>query len=377
MDFELDEDHAALRALAHDLFAREASPERLAVHERSDAELDARLWSTMAEAGLLGVMLPEEYGGAGLGLGALAVVLEEQGRQVAPVPLWSASVAAMALARHGSPGQREGLLPGIATGTARLALAVEGYAGASACRAELVAGRWRVSGTWAAVPGLGGSARVLVCATTPDGPGLFLLAAPGADLPVTNASDVAGGRVTWSTARDTANDLVSELVLDRVGAEPVGEPGDGAVADVLRHAAVALASLQVGIAQGAVAIAADYLRGRHQFGRPLGSFQAVQHQLADCWIDVEAMRWTRWQAVLGIATPDAERLALVARWWSGQAGLDVVHRVQHLHGGIGVDVDYPIHRYFLRARQVATTLGGPASALDALGELLATSGGPR
>ena len=106
---------------------------------------------------------------------------------------------------------------------------------------------------------------------------------------------------------------------------------------------------------------------REQFGRPLGSFQAVQHQLADCWIDVDAMRLTLWQAL----EDGTRRSALVAKWWCDQAGLDVVHRVQHVHGGIGVDVDYPVHRHFLWGKQISSTLGGSAAALADLGDLIA------
>ena len=149
------------------------------------------------------------------------------------------------------------------------------------------------------------------------------------------------------------------------------EPGDGALATLLRRASIALAAVQLGVAEGAMRLAASYTSERVQFGRPLGSFQAVQHQLADCWIDVDAMRVTLWEALSRDADPDstvadAERTALVASWWRTQAGLDVVHRVQHVHGGMGVDVDYPVHRYFLWGKQIASTLGGAdfAAALD-------------
>jgi acyl-CoA dehydrogenase len=119
-------------------------------------------------------------------------------------------------------------------------------------------------------------------------------------------------------------------------------------------------------------LAASYLSERVQFGRPLGSFQAVQHQLADCYIDIEAMRVTLWQAVTALEDGEAaERAVLVAKWWAGEGGWNVVHRVQHVHGGIGVDTDYPVHRHFLWGRQIATTLGGAAAGLSRLGELLA------
>ena len=134
------------------------------------------------------------------------------------------------------------------------------------------------------------------------------------------------------------------------------------------------AACRSGSPRARCALAASYLAEREQFGRPLGTFQAVQHQLADCWIDIDAMRVTLWQAIAGSQTgdvPTRSGAALVASWWRAQGGLDVVHRVQHVHGGIGVDVDYPVHRYFLWGKQLAGTLGGPASLLADLGDVLA------
>ncbi|HLV73608.1 MAG TPA: acyl-CoA dehydrogenase family protein, partial [Vulgatibacteraceae bacterium] len=113
------------------------------------------------------------------------------------------------------------------------------------------------------------------------------------------------------------------------------------------------------MAQGALRLAADHLSAREQFGRPLATFQAVQHQLADCYIEIDALRVCLWHAISLIAAgEDAESAVLVAKWWADEGGLNVVHRTQHLHGGIGVDVDYPVHRHFLWGKQISGTLGG-------------------
>ena len=156
-------------------------------------------------------------------------------------------------------------------------------------------------------------------------------------------------------------------------AVPSTAPGSGVLETVLRQTAVALAAVQLGVTEGALAHAARYMREREQFGRPLGTFQAVQHQLADCYIQIDALRVTLWQAVADVddAAPDAETAVLVAAWWAREGGLDVVHRVQHVHGGIGVDVDYPVHRHFLWGKQLAGTLGGPNAVLARMGTLLA------
>jgi len=353
MDFHLDDDLLALQGLAREIFADLATTERVRAAETAPGGVDAELWSALAAAGLTALTVPEEHGGAGLGVGALAVLLEEQGRAVAPVPLWSSAVAALAL--H----ERADLLTGIAAGSLRVTIALEEYDDVEPASPATVAtpdqgGRWRLTGTKAVVPSPQGADRVLVSATAASGPGLFLV-----------ATDAAG--VTWEHTPVTSLDVAGELTLDDVAAERIGDLGP-----TLRHARVALAALQLGVAQGALALAASYLVEREQFGRPLGSFQAVQHQLADCWIDIDAMRVTLWQAVsdAGSGDPDAEGSALVASWWRAQAGLDVVHRVQHVHGGIGVDVDYPVHRYFLWGRQLAGSLGGAAATLADLGDVL-------
>ncbi len=370
MDFHLDEELVDLQRLARDILTDKAPTDRVRAVEASESRVDEALWGELAKAGLLGIALPEEHGGAGLGLDALCVLLEEQGRFVAPVPVWPASVAALAVAAHGTDAQRARVLPGAVDGTGRLTLALEEFGAdpeAPSCAATPDRGRWRLDGTKAVVPSIRGASSVLVSATGPDGPGLFLVAA-----------DQDG--VSWRPAETTTRDLAGNLTLSGASAEEVGVPGGDVLAWVLRRAALALAAVQVGVAEGALGLAASYLAERRQFGRPLATFQSVQHQLADCWIDIDAMRVTLWQAVTELADSDgtdgtdgggADRAVLVAKWWADQAGLDVVHRVQHLHGGIGVDVDYPVHRYFLWGRQVAHTLGGAAAALADLGTVLA------
>lgn len=372
MDFSLDEDLLSLADLARTILDDLAGTERVREIETTDSRTDAKLWEALADAGLLGLAVPEEHDGAGLGLDALCVVLEEQGRHVAPVPLWSAGVAALAVARFGSPEQQADLLPGAASGESRLTLALEEYDGADPAtpqaRAVTDGNGWRITGVKAVVPTLPGVRRVLVSASTEAGPGLFLVD-PAAD----------GVRTTLSDT--TMHDLAAELVLDDTPAVALGQPGDEALSVTLRAAAIALAAVQVGVADGAMRLAASYLSQREQFGRPLGSFQAVQHQLADCWIDIDAMRVTLWQALAADAADPtgtdparcAERSGWVAKWWCDKGGLDVVHRTQHVHGGIGIDLDYPVHRHFLWGKQISSTLGGEHAALAALGSLIATT----
>ncbi|NYG59933.1 acyl-CoA dehydrogenase [Nocardioides daedukensis] len=368
MDFSLDEDLVSLADLARTIFTDLARPERIREVETSETRTDDQLWQALGQAGLLGLVVGEDADGAGLGLDALCVVLEEQGRTVAPVPLWSAGVAALALTQHGTDSQ-QALLPGLASGADRLTVALEEFAPATAqaplTQARADGERWLLTGTKAAVPTPAGASGVLVAATGPEGPAVYLV-----------ATDAEG--VEWEQSITTTHDLAANLVLTDAPAELVPVP----LAELIAHATLALAAIQVGVADGAMRLAATYLSGREQFGRPLATFQAVAHQLADCWIDVDAMRSTLWQGLESLRPADAADGAsngvaaattsavLTAKWWCNQAGLDVVHRTQHLHGGIGVDVDYPVHRHFLWGRQIANTLGGSSAALADLGRLL-------
>ncbi len=138
--------------------------------------------------------------------------------------------------------------------------------------------------------------------------------------------------------------------------------GDGLVESLYTRALVALCAIQLGVTERALRIAAEYTSAREQFGRPIGSFQAVQQRMADAFIDVEAIRWTTWQAAWLIAHGrPADRAARIAKFWAAEAGARVAATAQHVHGGIGIDVTYPLHRYFLWAKHNELTLG-PASA---------------
>ncbi|ACY99019.1 MULTISPECIES: acyl-CoA dehydrogenase family protein [Thermomonospora] len=359
MDFTLGEELTELQGLARQIFTDHATHQRLRAVETSESRIDETLWRELAGAGLLGVALPEAAGGAGLGLGALCVLLEEQGRHVAPVPLWPTLVAALAIAEHGTAEQRD-LLPGVVDGSRRLTVALEefgvGDVAAPGCTAVPDGDGWRLSGTKAVVPSITGAAHLLVSATGPDGPGLFLVDA-----------DAPG--LSWERTETTSRDMAGNLTLDAVPARALGPAALPWTLDVAR---TALAAVQLGVASGALHITASYLKEREQFGRPLGTFQAVQHQLADCYIEIEAMRVCLWQAVCAAEDGATDgKAALVAKWWADEGGLNVVHRTQHLHGGIGVDVDYPIHRYFLWGKQISGTLGGASADLQRLGDLIA------
>jgi alkylation response protein AidB-like acyl-CoA dehydrogenase len=138
------------------------------------------------------------------------------------------------------------------------------------------------------------------------------------------------------------------------------------------RATTALCAIQLGVADRVLRMTARYTTERQQFDRPVGSFQAVHQRAADAFIDVEAMRLTLWQAAFRLGQgEEAPAEVAVAKFWASEAGHRVAYAAQHLHGGIGVDVDYPVHRYYLWARQIELTLGSAAPQLETLGRLLA------
>jgi 3-oxocholest-4-en-26-oyl-CoA dehydrogenase beta subunit len=135
-------------------------------------------------------------------------------------------------------------------------------------------------------------------------------------------------------------------------------------------------AVQVGLMAGALDMTAAYTTQRQQFGGPLASLQAVQHRLADCWIDTEAVRWTTWEAVSALEQRDLAELAVeVATYWSSEAAPRVMSALAHLHGGTGVDTSYPLHRYFLASRHLELVGGGAGAHLARLGAMLAGGGG--
>jgi hypothetical protein len=144
--------------------------------------------------------------------------------------------------------------------------------------------------------------------------------------------------------------------------------GEGPVESLHTRALVALCAIQVGIVDRALRIAANYTSTREQFGRPIGSFQAVQQRMADAFIDVEAIRWTTWHAAWLIAHGrPAHRAARIAKFWAAEAGARVAATTQHVHGGIGIDTTYPLHRYFLWAKHNELALGSATAQLAAIG----------
>lgn len=367
MDFSLSDEQEALRELARKIFAERTSHERTKQLEAKGEWIDTELWAEICRANLPGIALPEEVGGAGLGVVEAVLVLEEVGRHLAPVPLFPTIVlGGMPIAEFGTKAQREKWLHPVANGEAVLTAALEEPAGFDPAHPRTTARRegsgWRLDGEKTCVPAAELARATLVPARIAEGQevGVFLVE-PG-------ASGVALERQV-STRREPLGQLV--LSGARVGPDALlGTPErGGAIVEWLRERALlGLAAIQIGVADSAMRKTADYVNQRKQFGRPIGSFQSAQHRIADAYIDVECMRSVVLEAAwrLSVGLP-ASLHVRAAKWWACVAGDRVTHTAQHLHGGIGADVDYPIHRHFLWSQTVLATLGGPRQQLEDLG----------
>jgi alkylation response protein AidB-like acyl-CoA dehydrogenase len=243
-----------------------------------------------------------------------------------------------------------------------------GDAAAPATTATPDGNGWRLDGTKQLVPAAHIAERILVPATTPDGPALFLVD-PNAD---------GVGR----TRQELTNcEPVFRLDLENVAVGPDdllgGEVKSGAarIARAFDCALTALAATQLGVSEKAIDITVGYVSQREQFGAPTGSFPPVQHRCADMYIDLDALRWTTWSSAWKISDrQDASREAMVAKYWAAEAGSRIAIGSQHLHGGAGVDRDYALHRYFLWSKNLEHALGSAMPQLARLGRDMARTG---
>jgi 3-oxocholest-4-en-26-oyl-CoA dehydrogenase beta subunit len=363
MDFSPSEEQVAIRDLARRIFSDRVTHERLLALEKSGVWFDTELWSELARAGLTALAIPEAHGGGGLGMEELCTVFEEQGRHTAPVPLFATAVlGALPIAEFGTPEQRERWLRPVAEREAVLSAALVEYASsepaAPRTSAKQSGGVWRLDGEKHCVPAADRASAILVPARTPDGVAVFVL-------------DPRAAGVSLEPQVATHREPQARLLLSGAPAEGVlGAPGQGGaiVEWISDRAALALAAIQIGVAEEAMHRAARYVAERKQFGRAIATFQGVALRAADAWIDVEALRGVVMQAAWRVAAGQPAAAAIAtAKWWTAVAGSRVVHTAQHLHGGIGSDIEYPIHRFFLWSKQNELLFGGARQQAARLG----------
>jgi alkylation response protein AidB-like acyl-CoA dehydrogenase len=375
MDFDLSDEQQATIDVAAKLLGDKSTPEAIrAVEQADDLRFDRELWAAMADAGLLGIAVPSEHGGAGLGVLELALVLEEVGRHTAPVPaLATLALGALPVARFGTQDQQAALLPGVVAGATVLTAALVEPVGDPALpttRARRDGAGWVLDGERTNVPaGLVADTVIVPAATDGDEVALFLVPA--------DADGV--GRERQETTSGTPDALVTLSGVTLDDGAVLGPVDDGtALRWLLEHATLAACAVMSGLAAEAVRITGEYTTSREQFGRPIATFQAVGQRAADAYVDAQAIRLTMLQAAWRLTNgAAADREVAIAKYFASLGGHRVVHAAAHLHGGMGVDRDYPLHRYFLLAKQLDLFLGGPSRQLVALGGILAAEGPAR
>jgi alkylation response protein AidB-like acyl-CoA dehydrogenase len=352
MDFSFSPDQGDLRELAAKILADGTEHERVRSVLATDLATDGELWRTLAEAGLVGISLPESVGGGGLGFLESCIVLEEVGRTAAPVPALAVlGLGGLALAQSAAYGGGAHLA-GVADGSRVVTAALVEALGDPFVPSTTATGG-RLNGEKVCVPSGLLAERIVVSADA----GLFVV-------------DPSSDGVTIEREDTTSGVPEARLVLRGASAEQLAGP-DG-VAWLVEHAQAAMSVMAAGACAAALELTANYTKTREQFGRPIASFQAVSQRAADAYMDAEAVRLTAWQAAwrLDRQMPASEQVA-VAKFWASEGAQRVVHAAHHLHGGMGVDKDYPLYRYFVLVKQLELSLGSATPSLLRLGALLA------
>ncbi len=351
MDFRLSPEQNELRELTNRILTDRVTNESQKAAAASEHGFDMGLWRTLADTGIVGIGLPESVGGGGLGALEVAVVLEEVGRATAPIPAYAVMIAGVALSHFGALDQ----LAGVARGERIVTIALQEPVGSPHEPAASVSPDSRISGQKVCVPA-GTVASTFVVSVTD---GLYVVAADAEGVLVERQNTTSGipdARVTFTNSPAT---------------KLAGVDGLSWLLDV---ATAAQCMLMSGVCQRALALTAAYTKERIQFDRAIATFQAVSQRAGDSYINTEAVRLTAWQAAwrIGQGMPASEQVAS-AKFWASDGGLQVLHAAQHLHGGVGVDRDYPLHRCFLWGKQIELTMGSTMPSLVRLGRLIADS----
>jgi len=375
MDWNLSDEQTQVRDLARQILGDLVTNDTLKAHESGKAPLSEAVWKALADANLTGVAVPEQFGGMGMDFLTLALLAIEEGRTTAPAPVWTTlMIGGTAIARFGSDAQKQAWLPGIADGS-RLVTAALTELGTSDALSPLTTAKpdgdaFVLDGVKSLVPGPRTAAAILVPASTDDGRVGVFFVDPAADgVRIEDQRTSCGnphGQVTLEGVRVRADALLGDLSREA-----------SVLRSVLDHALAGLCAIQLGVSERALEMTAEYARERVQFDRPIGSFQAVHQRAADAYIQTEALRLTTleacWRLSQGLDASDHIR---VAKFWAAEGGQFTAYACQHLHGGIGIDVDYPLHRYFLWSTQVEHSLGCASAQLDELGARIAADGLP-
>lgn len=361
MDFTTTEAADDLGGLVTTIVDAVCTPEHQRTLDGLEERFDRELWGKLADADILSTAAPESLGGGGFGVLEQVAVLVGLGRQLAAVPyLDSVVLAAGALARFGSAElQQEWGTPAV-SGSKVLAVALAGEMGDGPVQAASSGGGFRLTGARTQIAYGPVADAFLVPAETDSGTCVFLVAADDPGVTVTSMDTTGLGSI-------------GALRLDGVevsSGRVVG--GDVVVGWLATLGALGHSAFQLGVLERGLQMTAEYAREREQFDRPIGSFQAVGQRLADAYIDVKGLRLTVTQAAWRLSEDlPADTEVATAAFWAADAGHRVAHSIVHIHGGVGIDTDHPVHRYFLAAKQTEFAVGGATAALLKIGRELA------
>ncbi len=358
MDFSTTEAAADLGGLVDTIVDSVCTPEHQRELDKLDQRFDRDLWRKLVDAGILSSASATSLGGDGFGALEQVAILVALGHQLAAVPyLDSVVLAAGALARFGSEELQQRWGTPAVSGEKILTVALDGEMGEGPVQATRAGDGYRLTGTRTQV-GFGAVADAfLVPAKTDSGAAVFLV----------EASDPG---VSVTPLHTTGLGSVAHLTLEGTEGHQVG--GGDVVAWLRTLATLGRTAYQLGVLDRGLQMTAEYARTREQFDRPIGSFQAVAQRLADGYIDVKGLRLTLTQAAWRVSEDiPAEIDVASAAFWAADAGHRVAHTIVHVHGGVGVDTDHPVHRYFLAAKEIEFALGGATGQLRRIGRELA------
>jgi acyl-CoA dehydrogenase len=373
MDFHRSEQTTDLARLTREISKKLVTTERLVQLQgdtsagATEVAFDPELWSQLATSGLLGVEVSEAAGGAGLTIVDNVAVAEELGRALAPVPFGPVAIAALpAIAEFGSSAAKDDWVAALLSGDKLVTVALDEDLADDPLEPVTTAtpdgDQWLLTGLKINVPYAGSADAVLINTQGPDGVRVFIV-------------DTGASGVTITPTPSTGLIPTSAVELDgvRVDASHVlGSAGPVSVSYLRDRMTLALCAEQSGVLERALELTADYGREREQFGRAIGSFQAVAQRLADAYIDVRGLKLTTLQAAWLVSEHlDAAKELATAKFWAADAGHRVAHTAVHVHGGVGIDVDHPLHRYFLHAKQNEFALGSASVQLRRIGTALA------
>ena len=360
------EEQELIRSTARQFLEDRIGMEKVRDLMMSDDGFDPVLWKEMAEMGWTGLVVPEEHGGSGLGAVEMSVLLEEMGRMVTPGPFFASAVmATTAILELGTPGQQDDLLPPLASGSKLATLGIfeqpRGWSpGTPATTARRRGGGWVLDGAKRSVLAGSSADLFLVSATTDDGVRLFVVES-GAD-----GVDVEAESVLDPTRRQAT------VTLRSVSVDEQAVLGDlEGLRRVLALSSASLAAEQVGGAQKCMEMSVEYAKTRHQFGRPIGSYQSIKHRCANMLMKVEHARSAAYYAAR--VTDDVTELAVAAALAasvSSEAYVWVAGENLQVHGGIGFTWEHDAHIYLKRAKASSLLLGGPRHQRDLLGKAI-------